>query len=646
MTSQRIRKSMFAKRERFRQWRGKKADAEQSIIDSALLVNDYIHSVKHINTIRAEFSNSQSDQYIGFNQYGKRAFGVLLHCKLQIEEALEQIPVTGITERILLNDLKNILEDIYDNPQSNPPQKASDLITKTKILLTLDPELLADKKLAKALCFDLYTLLNIASLSMSQLTWWQEMAVKAVIDLNKIKDEVTVLLRMTEDKVTQLDNILMESSNNTQSIGERTVSSVLEYGDQTQEVAPWVQMVEVELPKEHNPISVKKTIQDYLNEDFLDLIKGSNSEDKEFILVEERMNKVLEGINRLISKRNKKEEISIKIEKIRSLFNVFKENDKKVRGRQYFSVLINSHLESFNMLMDNCSGSKKQQLIEKIERLNNPKTSQHVLYSISQATSMITHVYRACVPQKLQDTVTTKIPTLDSECKTELKDLARACIAVLNQEYSVTDREIAILNHQLSNESMELEQLIAQESTANLVLLVKANKAARDALQQYRGVSEFLNGTVWYLNVIKESTSVLTQFIQTHDGFLVKLSNFFAQISSLFKSDTAVMIDRAHEMKEELARFELDYRNELAKELNTIVNHPDINQEIKNRLQQKIGIGLTSETRIIPYTSPGKAEVRYLTKSLEELFNMNSAPGVTEKNEPVLEETSLPSLSW
>ncbi|BCA94822.1 purine NTPase [Legionella antarctica] len=638
---------MLTKIERFGQWRGKKSDDEQSIIKSALLIGDYVHSVKYLDTIKSDLSDNLSNQYIAFNKYEERSYGVLLHCKLQIEEALDQIPVTGITERILLNDLKIILEEIYDNPRSNPSQKGNDLIIKTKKLLMLNSEHLADKKLAKFLCFDLYVLLNIVNLSLSQLTWWQEMAVKAVMDLNKMKDEVTILLRMTEEKVRQLDKILEESLQPIQSIGERKSSSDLEYADQTkQKLTPLLQMVEVESPKDHSSIPEKITVQDYFNDEFLDIIKSSNSGDKEIIMLEERMNKVIESINRLLLKRNKKEEIRVKIEKIQSLFNAFKENDKKIRGRQYCSDLLNSNYESFKLLMDNCNGSEKLQLITKIEQLNSPNLSKQMLYSISRATAIITQVYRVFTPQKLQDTVITKIPTLDSECKVRIKDLARACISTLNQEYSVTDREIAILNHQLSNENLEVEQLIAQESTANLVLLVKANTAARDALRQYRGVAEFLNDTVWHINVIKESTRVLDQFIHIHDGFLVRLSNLFAQISILFKSDTAAMIDRAREMKEHLAGFNGDYKNELAKELNRIMHHPDINQELKTRLQQKIGIKLTSETRIIPFTSPSKAEVEYLTRSLEELFNMKSESGLPERNEPLSEVSLSPSQSY
>jgi hypothetical protein len=352
---------MLTKRERFEKWRGNKADDEQGIMETALLVSDYVNSVEQLATIRTEFSDSQSDQYIAFNRHKKRFYGVLLYCMLQIEEALEQIPVTGITERILLNDLKNILEEIYDNPQYNASQNANDLIVKTKKLLNLNPKLLADKKLAKALCFDLYTLLTMVNLSVSQFNWFQALAVNALVDLNKMKEEVPTLLQMTENKVKQLDKILEESLV-TQKSGERVTSS--EYSDEAKEDTTPLLAREAEPP-------VKNTIQDYFNADFLVLIKNSDSENEEFILVEERMNEVIERINRLISTRNKKEVISLKIEKIEELLNAVEENDKKIRGRDYFLALINSNLESFNILMEHCEGSKKEQLTEKIEQLKN-----------------------------------------------------------------------------------------------------------------------------------------------------------------------------------------------------------------------------------------------------------------------------------
>lgn len=592
---------MPTKIERFAQWRGNKAQEEKIYIDSALLVSDYVSSIKQLDTIKTDLSSVQSSKYIALNQEGQLGFGVLLYCKLQIEEALDLMPSAGVIERQALTDLKNLCSEIYDDARRNIDKKINDCIAQAKKLLEQNPALFMDKKQAKSLFFDLYTLLNIVNLSLNNLNLLQRIAASALVNLDQIKKEIASLLHKTEVKVKQLDKLL------------------------------------VELPKTNNPLFTKKTIQDHFNNSVLAVLKTDVHEDHQIILLEKIMNEGIKGINRLISKRSKKIEITSILQKIQELLNSVEENDNKIRGRKYFLDLIGSNLESFNALMNNLNGYKKIQLTDKIIQLKTPnlyqKLSSKVLYGMSWATTLVTVTYRYVAPQTMQEVISAQMPlTIDGECKAQLKDLARDCLFSLNQQLMVTDREIDKLTHQLSNGDIELKQLIINESSDNLIFLAKANSVAKEAIIEYRRISKMLNHTVLCLKVIKESNSALTLFIQAHDGFLVMLSNLFAKISLIFKSDTAAMIDSAREMNDQLAIFELEYNNKLSRGLNAIEHNPDINKEIKNKLQQKIELDMTKETEVVLDSCPSKEEVRYLTNNLKKLFNMKSVIGSTEEN--------------
>ncbi|CEG58430.1 hypothetical protein [Legionella fallonii] len=635
---------MLTKRERFARWRGTKADGEQGHINSALLISDYVRSVKHLDTIKMDFSSCESKTYKAFDAYEQRPFGVLLYCKLKIEEAIEQLPDAAKTERLLLTELGRIFEGIYDDPASNASQKFNNFVNTIKQLLAINPGSMADKPLLVSLYLDLYILLNVISLGISELNWLQKLAVSAVLDIESGMKEITLLRRMTEAKTKQL-NKLMEtpitcSFTATPDVNAHSTSNKISLKHRS---LPQSSKVVSEL-KDNLP-AVKKTIQDYFNQDFLRLINMKGAEEYVLSLLEEKINEVKEAINRLIIKRNKKEEIRLKIERIRALLHLIEENDKKESDKHSFIELINSHVDWFHVLVESSNKIKREKLVEKVMQLNVPDLysglSSPVLYGMGRITSLLSVVYRSYTPQTVQDTLDAKIPNAERDCKRQLKDLAQETLATLNHECSVIDKDIAKLNYQLSDERTELEELIAHETTANLVELAKANAAVKVALHEYRRISNFLLGVVWHFHVTRESSSILDQFIQEHDGFWVRLSNFLAQIFSFFKSDTATMIDQAYEMKKHLARFESEYQAEFVKEMATIENNPDIDQTLKINLRKKIAFEMRRKTNIIPYTTPNKDVVRYLTKSLEKLYEIGRGTELPEENEPVIDDSAL-----
>lgn len=591
---------MLTKKERFVKWRGPKAEDEKNHIKSANLCSEYVGSVGDLETIRADFSSPDSKPYKELNRYGERGYGILVYCKLEIEEALDNLPAGAVTERLLLTRLNHILEETYENPTYNTSQKFNDLIATTKQLLEINHELVVDKKLAKALCFDLYTLLSMGNLALNNLNWLQKIAVNAVLNVNLAKNEITTLLNMTEIKVKRLDLFMNQAH----------------------------QKCSLRVNQEHprnflaSP-SENKTIQDYFNDEFLFLLQTDNPVEQKLELLEERLDEVRKDLQRLIAKRNAKEEIRLKIEKIQMLLTPIIANDTKIKHYPSFVKLIKTYPEAMDVLIEHCKGESKELLIQKIAQINAPHNIQNsfskMLYGMSTATTWMAATYRSCTPQAVQ-VITTKIPYLNKEYIEQLKQAGQECIASLNHEYSILDRQIAKCNSQIARECSELEQLIACETTDNLNMLVQGNYAAKNALHEYKRISEFLLGAVWHLHVIAEASEVLNNFVQKNNGFLVQISNFFAHILSLFKTDTATMIDKALELQKHLTHFEWEYKKELIKEMNVIEQNPDIEPSLKISLRQQVEDEMKKETKIIPYAVPDKEDIRYLAKSLEQLY--------------------------
>lgn len=616
---------MLTKRERFARWRGTRAQNEQSYINSALLICDYVHSIQRIDTIKKDFSSCESKTFQAFNVHGERAYGVLLYFKLKVDEAIERIAPAATTLKTLLMELNRILEGIYDEPMSNSSQKFNNFVKTIKQILAINPALIGDNSLAMSLCFDLYLVVTVLHLSISELNWIQKLAVNAVVDIDSGMKEITLLRRMAEAKAGQISK-LMEPTTNANEV-------VVKSGDK------FVGISSAEASFKRNPI------QDHFNQDYLRLIKIKGSDELALSLLEEKIYGIKESINRLIIKRNKKEEIRLKIERVQVLVSLLDEYDRKEGNKPSLITLINANLELFNLVLENSNPTQKEQLVEKIKQLNTPSLysllPSQVLYGMGKVTSWLSVLYRSYMPQNLQDTVTARLPNAERDCKHQLYDLAQGCITAWTLEHTNVDADIAKLNYQLSDGCSELEELIAKETTVNLSDLVKANTAIKVALHEYRRISSFLLGAVWHFHVIRESSAVLEQFIHEHDGFLVTLSNFLAQILSFFKSDTAMMIEQAQEMKRQLMDFELQYRAEFIKEMEKIEQNPNIDPILKINLRQNIALAMKRTTNIIPYTSPSKEEVRYLTKNLEKLYGSGPGYELSGQNEPDIDDPSL-----
>ena len=613
-------------RERFTRWRGTRALNEHRYINSALLVSDYVNSIQHIDTIKKDFSSCESKPYQAFNLYEERAYGVLLYCKLKIDATVEQISPTAMTVKPLLIELNRILEGIYDDPMSNSSQKLDNFIKTIKLILTINPELIGDKNLAMSLYFDLYVLLSVIFLSINELNWLQKLAVNAVINIDSGVKEITLLRRMAETKAWQLSRLIGLTPNST--------------------VARVPAVLCPESVRTSSDANVKRNpIQEHFNQDFLRLIKIKGSGELALSLLEEKINGIKEGINRLIIKRNKKEEIRLKIERVQALIHLIEENDKKESDKHSLITLINSNLELFHVLLEKGNQITREQLVEKVKQFNTPDfystLPSQVLYGMGRITSWLSVLYRSYIPQRVQDKVAASLSNAERDFKHQVYDLAKEKIAALNLENTNIDEDIAKLNYQLSDGRGELEELIARETTANLSDLAKTNTAVKVALHEYRRISSFLLGAVWHFHVIRESSAVLGQFIQEHDGFLVKLSNFLAQIFSFFKSDTAMMIDKASEMKKNLMSLEQEYRTEFIKEIERIEQNTDIDLSLKINLRQNIALEMRRKTNIIPYTSPSKEEVHYLTKNLEKLYGIGSRYKLSEQRELDIDDPAL-----
>lgn len=582
----------MSKKARFDEWRGVKAIDEEAYINSALLIGEYIGNVDSLNQIRTDLSSTESEQYKAFEEYGKRSMGVMLYCKLCVEEALEKVPDIGAKEKKLLTEINDILSNAYDSPRKNPVANVHNLLSRANELLEMDVGALSDKKQARELYFAFYTMLSILQIKLSNLSF-AERGLVSTLGLgevvNKLKTDVPVLVRTIEKKVKELNESLAEK-------------------DSTSRGTP----------------KKEKTIQDHFNERFTRIFSGSGKESIKLAKLLVDVKEIREEITSIVDLRQEIKDINTKIEKIDGLLKVVEANDKKIMGRQYFLDLVGgSNENAFSFLMGTAKGETKTQLAGKIEELKNPSLYQNVsstlLYGASWLTALSTVAYRAFTPQVVQDTVTAYTPsTQDSEAKTLLKQLTEEQLKDLRQQLEVKEKVLSGKTDHLSQKDSDLKKLIEKETSENLNRIAIAVQETGKVLTSYTELVTRVNRESDNLKPYRQLHEGISQFIHKNNGFLVKLSNWLAEhISMIFKSETAFMIDKARDLQRQINVFSENHKEVVNKTKDEIDKDPNLPDGMKNRLKGELDLNEKGH--------PKKEQKIHLTKKkLSELIDGTS----------------------
>ncbi|WP_298627256.1 hypothetical protein [uncultured Legionella sp.] len=572
---------MLTKRERFEQWRGAKSRSEQAIFDTYVLIDDYFFSITHLTQIKSDFANSSSEHFNKLNVYGGRAFGAIMYCKFIVEDSIDLFPQSATEELELLCELRNILTEVFDNPRKNPVHNSSRMIEISRQFLTRKVEDITELEQTKVLCFALYFILTLIYVGIDGLSEWKRLAISAFVDLDKIKGNTRQLLTLAEEKNHLLD----------------------------------VALAEKKLKESQTPHEI--TTQDYFNERITELFSQKETEERLFIKLRASQEDISDGLASLIAARTKLQVTIQNSQKLQAFLKTITDNEFKILDRSYFLDLIGNSRESFNLLMDLSHGLQKDQLILNINQLKNPGIIQSIssglLYGMSWATSLMTITYRATLPQSVQYSIEKNIPpTLDSQCKAVLKVLLRECLSGLERELVDARNEINESTQQLAKKNMELKKRIDNEPEKQLIQLLQTNHLIAQALSEYRRISFNLKQKGYFLSQFKETYTVLRMFIENHDGWMVKLSNFFAQFFSFFKSDTAQLVDRARDLNKKLVAFESDYRKEVSKGLQCILSNPDLSRVIKDKFKEEFVTSRDKRVHGVVRATQNKEEIREL----------------------------------
>ncbi|WP_133126931.1 hypothetical protein [Legionella nagasakiensis] len=540
-------------RAQFVAWRSASAAEEEDHLATTLLINDYVNGKKLIE-IQEELRSASSPHFISFGP--KRLQGAVLYAKLVIE-GYRQKEISE-EEKLLLAEIGADIGHLYTTPTNNPKTRIDKVIANISLWLeryALDSN---NKNQAKNLCRALYAALKITELRNATLDDTLKHILKTSYDINvdEMRAALQTLLDKTAAASTNLDELIRKQ--------------------------------EEDILAELNPLIR------HFNASYFALIQEEQPEEERL----ERLHQALEedeaNFARLITLRENRTRFNEQLNHASLLLRALEENDEKIVGRQYALELVAAHRKSYDNLIENSVPEIRRLWEARQAQLEHPdaagKIKSGIQYGVSTITFLPTIAFRAFAPAFIKRTVQQYAPsTADSQFKEELMALAQARQLELNRQLQAINNDIktvsAHLTHRLPAKE-EVTLLLETVSIPGLKQLRISTSTLKDLVKEYQELRAMMNRNQQKLHEINALNNYIDSFVAKHNGFWVWLSNLFAKISSIFKTDTARKLDEVLTIKKELQDLKKDYEAQInQKHMNITENFLQVSSEIKEDLE-------------------------------------------------------------
>jgi hypothetical protein len=529
----------IAKTEQFRrlfvEWRGEAlAHTEAPLIASAIKISNFADK-SSVSTIQTTLVPG-AEIFNVADPLNKRIFSSLLYGTLTLAAYCEKSASNSefaTNEQAVLNLILNNLKSWYGNPRSNPKVKFEEFLTATNNWL--DNGVLNNSKpdLAKATLLSFYTMLKFIDVKLATLTM-EEKAILTffLVDEETAKLAIQRLLTKIAAKITALEPI----TSRTAAIGS---------------VIPTV-----------------STIENHINTQCLAILNGdASSLAVKIARIKTFLASMPPKIEALIAEETTTHQsIQAQINHAQLLRGAVVENEARIIGKEYAIALITRHRASVDALLDRSHESVKRAWTERLRTLATPSLTGAATYLGSFALGFHITAYRMVVPEGIQSVVNAIAPaTYDSESKAELRALAEVRLIESNAELAAFNLRKRRNAHELAGENGTLEREIIEATQVRLEDMLTETRLKTSALDEMLTKYEILHARITdnqaKLQTLHGLNVEVDAFIAQHHGFFVSLSLLFANICSVFKTDSATKVEEVQNIQRALGDMRREYEN-------------------------------------------------------------------------------------
>lgn len=486
---------LITKNQRAHQWLKDRASKEGGAIVASGWVEKYL-SESSLEQIALEAKElSKSPQFKSAANYAQIKRGVFLYCILDIDEALDLLSnaqekkISTAKEQEILNHLKQDLAVAFLRPTDSPVTRMNRILANFAVLLELNVDEHTNKKKAKELYYTIYLSLCITHHSAQNLSFWaKSIAWTARVNIERVKDSVSALIKQIERKIMALDVserveqdpvvITIPTADyvsqlaSTQAVVEERVTVEQE----TQVTAEDTVVEDERIFVEQQVLPEKqRAIQNYFDKKYLELFTSDASSEARLKALYDLSYQIKASIDDLLSVRTVENDLKKQHAEIAALLKVFNDNDAYILSRQYFSQLQTRHREAFQLLMSLSSEPARAELLATIDAQKESSWTKPLYYA-SWLFSPAIVASRAFMSKERQDYFASWVPeTLDAKAKKQTKGLAESALADLAEKIEKIEKERQEKTKAISADDDELRKLIDDESDENLQALALGN---------------------------------------------------------------------------------------------------------------------------------------------------------------------------
>ncbi len=562
--------------QRFNDWREEKAkdEKENSRLETAILMADYVKK-SNLTEIKSDLVDTKSEKYKEFDKYDDRFLSTFVFSQFVLADYRDSLPEVASKEKELLSSLIQTLRTLYENPPNKVGETIKSLIGGFKRWTEEYANSNPDKAKVQDVFKSLYVIMRKMHIYLAGLNYLTANAAKLMgLNVEELKGTVAQMLDAIDQKHQEIVKL----------------QDVANVGD--------------------GQVAAPKSLVEHLNDLDLKLLTDPNLPILDKVkALEQRIKETPGDLLTLIESRDYKVELEAKKAKVETLLKALKDNNTSVTGRQYFLDFIDKNRDSFNAFMEVApDGELKAGLLATIKELEEPslyrKTASAVQYTASLVTAIPTSVFRYIAPQFVQNTATNTFDTIDSAAKRDLQRLIEEHLTKISNQLKTAEERVEKASEKIANGDQQVKKSILTCKVSELLeaatTLQKTNKEQSEVLGQYSDLYQEAMSSNKTLHQLAGLDKEVDKFIDKHDNFLVTLSNFFAELFKIFKSEKAELVDQAVEIRDAISELKDTHNKGIEADIKKIQDNPHISDSIKASLIQQ----LTSPQQNIGETLP------------------------------------------
>lgn len=526
----------------FETWRGKKSEKENNYLKTALLVKKNLQGMT-LDDITKKLGDQHSPEFQQLDEFGKRSLGTVLFCIFTIDDHLKskQKPSLSNEHKQYLLTIETTLKQIFDSPTKQLTSNIDGLLATAEQIMAIDMTTIQNKKAAIEIGYTLFATLTLIKTYAETYNSFALRTFGVTSYLNSVDEN---LFRI-KSYIVKLEQALVDEAN-------------------------------MEKTSEVNVNVSSKTLQEHLNDRFLNIIKDTTLDlTSKSNQIKNELGSVNNTLKDLHNKKSQSESLQAEMGAYEEVILSLQSHPTELSGLSQFIDMIKN--PKIKEALGAASYDPLNQKLTEIESDYKKAEEQSYLsqageYLLSKTYSLLSFVLPTEAALYEEPTQNEQSQVSYDQCRTQLIQLLNDHHSNLRLKLSQVMNDTDQLESKICNNQSDVKNLLSVKTADEINQLLLANQQTESTFNTFDQYLSEIKSHSDQLHQIEHYSQAIKSLINKNDTLLVKISNYFAQkFPSIFQqSETAKMVDQAKSIEKELNQSQINYQTKLAQSISNI----------------------------------------------------------------------------